>query len=91
MVHGDANRALPHVLNVSIPGVNSEAALIALKDIAAVSNGSACTSASYKGSHVLEAMGLEQEEVSGALRFSWSHMTESFDWDAVANALRSLQ
>lgn len=90
-MHGDQNLVLPHVLNFSIPGVNSEAALIALKDVAAMSNGSACTSASYKGSHVLEAMGLTEEQVSGALRLSWSHMSEPPDWEVFAEALKSLQ
>ena len=45
--------ALPHVLNVSFPGVDSEAFMMATRDTIAVSNGSACTSASYKPSHVL--------------------------------------
>jgi cysteine desulfurase len=90
-LHGDHDRVLPHVLNLSVPGVNSEAALIALKDIAAISNGSACTSASYHGSHVLKAMGLSAEEVMGALRISWSHLTTSVDWRAIKQALTTLQ
>jgi cysteine desulfurase len=91
LIHGDRERMLPHVLNLSVPGVNSEAALIALKDIAAISNGSACTSASYKASHVLEAMGLNKDQISGALRISWSHMTESPDWADFTRALASLK
>jgi len=46
-----------------------------LKDIVAVSNGSACTSSSYEASHVLKNMGLDDELIAGALRMSWSHMT----------------
>ncbi|HIF9109010.1 TPA: cysteine desulfurase DndA [Photobacterium damselae] len=67
----------PFVLNFSVPGVNSESLMVALKGIAAVSNGSACTSSSYKSSHVLTAMGLEEERISGAVRLSWGAMTES--------------
>ncbi len=88
-VHGD--NTLPNVINVSISGVNSEAALVALKGIAAISNGSACTSSSYTASHVLEAMGLDEEEIKGALRISWCHLTRNVPWDLIANELRLLR
>lgn len=91
VMHGDQTRVLSHVLSFSVPGVNSEAALIGLKGIAAVSNGSACTSASYEGSHVLKAMGLTEDEVFGALRVSWSHLGAPPDWSDFAAALATLQ
>ena len=59
--NGEPNLGVPHILNVSIPGIDSEAAILALRGIAAISNGSACTSASYEPSHVLTAMGLDDE------------------------------
>lgn len=62
----------PYILNVSLPGVDSEAAMLALKNTAAVSNGSACTSHSYKPSHVLLAMGVDESATNNALRFSFS-------------------
>jgi cysteine desulfurase len=62
-IHGDQNRMLPHVINISIRDVNSEAAMVALKDLVAISNGSACTSTNYTLSHVLQAMGLPEEEI----------------------------
>jgi cysteine desulfurase len=89
-LNGDPMHTLAHTLNISIPGVNSEAAMVALKGVAAVSNGSACTSASYSPSHVLEAMGLDESRVSSALRFSWCHMTPSFEWDDIVDRLRLL-
>ena len=49
--------------------------MVALKDEVAISNGSACTSASYNPSHVLKAMGLPDDEIAGAIRLSWCHMT----------------
>lgn len=90
-VNGSLEHCLPHVLNFSIPGVNSEAAMVALKGIIAVSNGSACTSSTYEPSHVLKAMGLDDDRIAGALRFSWCHMTEEPDWEEVETALRGLQ
>lgn len=89
-IHGDPNLTLPHVINFSVPGVDSEAVMIALKQVAAVSNGSACTSQSYQPSHVLRAMGLPDDSVSGALRFSWCHMTPDVDWAGIARRIASL-
>ena len=64
--------------------------MIALKPVAAVSNGSACTSQSYQPSHVLRAMALPDEAVAGALRFSWCHMTPNVDWPGIARRIASL-
>ena len=52
-LHTDPEQTLPHVLNFSVDGVDSEALMVALKDLAAISNGSACTSQSYAPSHSL--------------------------------------
>ena len=76
-----------HVLNVSIPGLNSETAMIALKGTVAVSNGSACTSSCYTPSHVLVAMGLGPERVDSALRISWCHMTDEVPLDNIVESL----
>tara|TARA_R110002096_G_scaffold61399_3_gene152591 strand:- start:2187 stop:3314 length:1128 start_codon:yes stop_codon:yes gene_type:complete len=81
---------LPNTLNFSIPGINSEAAMLALKGQIAISNGSACTSTSYTPSHVLKAMELSDEEIEGALRLSWCHMTEEVDWQNIASTLKKL-
>jgi cysteine desulfurase len=87
-INGNPDRALATTINVAFPDLNSEAAMVALKGIAAVSNGSACTSQSYEPSHVLRAMGLSEERASGALRLSWSHLGERPDWPAIGEALR---
>jgi cysteine desulfurase len=89
-VNGDPERVLPHVLNLSVPGVDAEAAMVALKDVVAVSNGSACTSTSYEPSHVLVAMGLDDERVESALRISWDHTAPEVDWNEVARRLAGL-
>ena len=38
---------MDHVLNLAFPGIDSEALIVALKDLVAISNGSACSSSSY--------------------------------------------
>ena len=85
--NGDQDKTLPHVLNLSIPGLDAEAAMMVLRDLVAVSNGSACTSSTYEPSHVLAAMGLGAERAQGALRISWSHESTGVDWASVARRL----
>lgn len=88
---GDQGRVLPGTLNVSIPGLDSEAVMVALKDLVAISNGSACTSQNYTASHVLTAMKLSEDHVKSALRFSWCHLTSEVPWDDVVAVIRNLQ
>lgn len=89
-VHGDPERVLPHVVNLTFPGLDSEAAMLALKELVAISNGSACTSSDYQPSHVLGAMGLSSDDVQGALRWSWCHLTQKPDWNGIVQSLRNL-
>ncbi len=60
-------------LNVSFENYDSEALMLAIQDMlgAAISNGSACTSKSYKASYVLEAMGFDRKRIERAVRISW--------------------
>jgi cysteine desulfurase len=67
-LNGHLTKRLPGNLNVSFDFVDGEAFLMSLKDIA-VSSGSACTSASTQGSHVLRAMGLGDELAHASVRF----------------------
>lgn len=90
-INGDSNFSLPHVLNISFYGVNSEAALVALKDEISISNGSACTSHSYDLSHVLMAMDLSDDRIKSALRISWCHLTPEVNWAKVVSKIKVLQ
>jgi cysteine desulfurase len=87
---GDQGRTVPSTLNISLPGLDSEAVMLALKDWVAISNGSACTSQNYSLSHVLTAMGLPEHQIRGALRLSWSHLTPEPDWSGITEAIRNL-
>ena len=87
---GEQARVMPHVLNLSFKGMDSEALIVALKDLIAISNGSACTSASYTPSHVLKAMGMTDDEANACVRISWCHLTQDVDWRAVAERIRLL-
>lgn len=65
---GEEEWRLPGNLNLSFAGVEGEALLMGLRDIA-VSSGSACTSASLRPSHVLRAIGVEEELAHSSIRF----------------------
>lgn len=89
--NGSEEYTLPHVLNISLPGINSDQAIKALKSVIAVSSTSACTSHTRTPSHVLAAMGLSPEKVEQSIRLSWCHMTPEVDWSEVGNILRALR
>ena len=64
--------ASPYVLNVSFNGLRSEVLLHALEEKEIyVSAGSACSSKKKGGSHVLRSLGLSEERIEGAIRFSF--------------------
>jgi cysteine desulfurase len=77
--HGQMAPRLPNTVNFAIPGVPGETLVIAL-DLAgfAVSTGSACASGAVEPSHVIQAMGFDEEESRGAVRVSlgWSTVEE---------------
>ncbi|MBX7136252.1 MAG: cysteine desulfurase DndA [Fimbriimonadaceae bacterium] len=88
---GDQSKVMPHVLNVAFEGLDSEALIVAIKDLAAISNGSACTSTSYTPSHVLKAMGMSDDEANACVRISWCHLTPDVDWNAVAARIAAMR
>src|SRR5690606_35381000 len=70
---GDQDHVIPHILNLSINGNDSEALIVSLKDLVAISNGSACTSTRYSAIHVLKGMGMSEDEANACIRMSWCH------------------
>ena len=79
-LNGDGERCLPGLLNLSFAGVEGEALILALRDLA-VSAGSACASGSLEPSHVLRAIGLEDGRARGAVRFSLGRFTAEEEVD----------
>ncbi len=89
-IAGSPDAIAGHVLNVAFDDLDSEALMVALKDLIAISNGSACTSSSYTPSHVLRAMGMSEDEANCHVRISWCHLTPEVDWAAVAARIQTL-
>lgn len=88
---GDQDLAMDHVVNLAFSGLDSEALIVALKDLIAISNGSACTSSSYTPSHVLKAMGMNDDEANQCVRISWCHMTPEVDWGVVTERIAAMR
>lgn len=77
-----------HILNVSFVGVKGEILLHTLESNGIyVSTGSACSS-KKKGSHVLQSLGLKDNEIEGAIRFSFSHLNEKEEIDILMPILK---
>jgi len=93
-VNGFERSRLPHMTNLSFEGVDHDRLLGAVS-FAAVSSGSACTSASLEPSYVLSALGLNDELAFSSIRFSLgkSNTVEQVDYviDNMVEAIRSLR
>ena len=80
-VNGAMAARLPGNLNVSFAGIDGEALLVSLDDIA-VSSGAACTAA--EPSHVLVALGLSKDRALASLRFGLGRTTRQDEVDYAA-------
>jgi cysteine desulfurase len=74
-VNGDTINRLPHVSNLAFKWVEGDALMMGLNKSLAVSSGSACTSASIEPSHVLKALGRDDEMAHASIRFSLGKFT----------------
>lgn len=91
IVNGSKRDRLPGNVNVSFPGVEGESVLIMLdmRGICA-SGGSACTVGSLTPSHVLQAIGAEEEQARGSLRLTLSQENTMEQLDQTVEALKEI-
>lgn len=86
---GAAAPRLPHVFNMSIPGITAESLTLLLEPMGLIcSSGSACTSAEPHPSHVLQAMGMSDKHIRESLRFSLNRYTTSQEVDEAVAVFR---
>ena len=87
----DPEKAAPHIVNISFPGVRGEVMLHALEsEHVYASTGSACSSKKLKVSGVLTSMGIAPSRAEWALRFSISPHTTIEEIDYAAQRLGAL-
>lgn len=92
IIHGrGAPARAPHILNISVPGTDSESMLMAL-DLRGIgcSAGSACQSGSITPSHVLTAIGVEPDLANAAIRMSIGCLTTEACVDRIAEVFPAL-
>jgi cysteine desulfurase len=78
--NGHPERRLAGNLNISIEGVDGDALMTGLNKIA-VSSGSACTSTDPEPSHVLRAIGRDENLARASLRFGVGRFTTAEEID----------
>jgi cysteine desulfurase len=93
-INGSLEHRLPGNLNMAFMGVDAEALLMAMPEIAA-STGAACSSATVHPSHVLRALGIGDEAARSSVRFGLGRFNteEEIDYTAgrVAEAAAKLR
>ncbi len=86
--NGDPEHRLPGNAHFSFPGCEGDALLLLLDAQGiACSTGSACSAGVAQPSHVLLAMGADDDRARSSLRFTLGHTSTSADVDALLAAL----
>jgi len=87
-INGDRDRRLPHLSNISFRFIEGEGLLINLdlKGVA-VSTGSACSSGTLEPSPVIRALGRNDEQARGSIRFSFGKDNTEEDVDYTVEVL----
>lgn len=80
ILNGSLKNRLPHNLNLCFPGLNAESIIMKIRDVAC-STGSACSSANLEPSHVIKALGRDNELAHSAIRFSLGRFNSESDID----------
>ncbi len=90
-VNGSRENRLDNNCHFSFKGIDGEALLLRL-DLAgiAASGGSACTSGSREPSHVLQAIGLDEERMDGSIRFTLGRETTEEEIDRTVRVTRGI-
>jgi cysteine desulfurase len=82
-INGSMDHRLPNSLNVSFAGVEGDALMMGINDVA-VSSGSACTSATLEPSYVLRALGVPEELAHSSIRFGLGRFNTEEEIDYAA-------
>jgi cysteine desulfurase len=80
------DRRLPGNLNVRFPGVEGQAIMLRVPELA-LSSGSACSSADPRPSHVLQAIGLSEDAARSSLRFGIGRFNTEAEIEVVAERI----
>ena len=91
VIHARDVPRLPQTSSISLGGLDRQALMMALdRSGVACSTGSACASGSSEPSPVLRAMGLPQEQIRGAVRFSCAYRQTIHEMDQAVDRIVSV-
>jgi cysteine desulfurase len=94
IVHGHPSFTLPGLLNIGFSGVDGDVLIHSLHGVA-VSQGSSCSAGSFEPSHVLRAIGVDDELARASIRMGLGRFTTAEETDRAAElivkAVRALE
>ena len=73
--NGNSEQRVPGIVNVRFPCVDNSSLMISLREVLAMSSGSACTSTRVEPSHVLLGLGMTEDEANSSVRISIGRFT----------------
>lgn len=89
VINGHPKRRLPNFLHISVSGLDGERAVFALDQAGMlVATGSACAANKGLRSHVLTAVGMNEELADGSLRITLGRLTTEQDIQTAAALLK---
>jgi cysteine desulfurase len=88
-LNGDTENRIFNTTNICFIGQDANVLIGRMKEIA-VSNGSACSSEVFEPSHVLNSIGLNDEDALASLRFSLGKYNKAEDIETVVNKIKEL-
>ena len=89
IINGDIDKRILNNINLSFENIDGESLLLALDlDGICVSSGSACHSDSMEPSHVLRAIGVPNDYISGTLRISFGKNTTKKEIDYLIEKIK---
>ena len=93
-LNGHPTRRLSHNLNICFPGIESKAIINSISKEIAISAGSACTTQAVEPSHVLLAIGLDEDAAHSSIRIGCGRFNQkeeiSFAVERIKASVKSI-
>ena len=89
-LNGHSDNRLTHNLNVYFPGIESKSIINSISKEIAISAGSACTTQIVEPSHVLLALGLNEESTHYAIRIGMGRFNSLFEIEFMISKIKEV-
>ena len=85
--NGDPNKRLPHNISLTFPGIDGKAIINSISERIAISAGSACTTQTVEPSHVLLALGMDEEHAHSSIRIGLGRFNTDEEIDCLISTI----